>query len=379
MAKVSPHRRSATVLVAAGTRPECIKLAPLIRRLRARGRLGTIVVNSGQHPHAVRQGFDSFDIACDIELEPLGRPANLGAACRALQARFASAVDRSRPEMVIVQGDTLTAYAGARGAHDARRPVAHVEAGLRTEAVSDPFPEEWFRRRIARYASLHFAPSRSAEANLHAEGIDPATVHRVGNTGIDSLRALLEERGARCAAPTGDRVLVTLHRRENWDGRADIVCDALLEIANRRVDLWWVIPVHPNPRIANRIRRRLGHHARFDLVAPMSYPEFIDAAAGAALIISDSGGIQEEAPHLGVPLLVPRSNTERPEGVALGRVRLVPVDRATIVREALAMLAAPRAKALPFDEDAPFGAGDAAARIVEVLEATLLQDSLLCA
>jgi UDP-N-acetylglucosamine 2-epimerase (non-hydrolysing) len=379
MAQIPPYRRSTTVLVLAGTRPECIKLAPLIRRLRARGGLDTIVVNSGQHPHAVRDAFKGFGIACDIELEPLAGPANLGAACRTMQAQFAAAIDRSRPTMVIVQGDTLTAYAGARSAHHARRPVAHVEAGLRTAAVSDPFPEEWFRRRIARYASLHFAPSRSAEANLHAEGMDPAIVHRVGNTGIDSLRALLEERGDRCVAPTGDRVLVTLHRRENWDDRADVVCDALLELASRRVDLQWIVPVHPNPRIANRIHRRLGNHERFQLVAPMSYPAFIDAAAGAALIISDSGGIQEEAPHLGVPLLVPRSNTERPEGVAMGYVRLVPVDRETIVREALAMLAAPRAKALPFDDDAPFGAGDAADRIVDVLEATLLQDSLLCA
>jgi UDP-N-acetylglucosamine 2-epimerase (non-hydrolysing) len=257
--------------------------------------------------------------------------------------------------------------------------VAHVEAGLRTEAISDPFPEEWFRRRIARHADLHFAPSRSAEMNLHAEGVDPSTVHRVGNTGIDSLRALLQERGDRCPAGAGEHVLVTLHRRENWDSRADVVCDALLELASRRIDLRWIIPVHPNPRIANRIRRRLGRHERFELVAPMDYPTFIDAAAGAALIISDSGGIQEESPHLGVPLLVPRSNTERPEGVALGYVRLVPVDRATIVREALALLAAPRVRALPFDDDAPYGAGDAAARIVDVLEATLLQDSRLCA
>jgi UDP-N-acetylglucosamine 2-epimerase (non-hydrolysing) len=376
----APYRhRNATVLVIAGTRPECIKLAPLVRRLATRSALRTVLVNSGQHAGAVRQTFGTFGIRCDLELAPLPPLPSLGAACRAAEAQLATAIARVRPAVVVVQGDTLTAFAGARAGHLAGRPVAHVEAGLRTDSASDPFPEEWFRRRIARYAALHFAPSRSAESNLVAEGVDRATIHRVGNTGIDTLRTLLEQRGRHEAAGPRNRVLVTLHRRENWDGRADIVCDALIELASRRPELAWTVPVHPNPRVANRIRRRLEGRAGFRLVAPMSYPEFIGVAADAALIISDSGGIQEEAPHLGVPLLVPRSNTERPEGIATGFVRLVPTDRTAIVREALAMLAAPRGTALPFDDRAPFGAGDAAARIVDVLEAVLLEDSRLCA
>ena len=168
-------------------------------------------------------------------------------------------------------------------------------------------------------------------------------------------------------------MLVTLHRRENWDGKANIICDALIALCAARPDLRMLVPVHPNPRIAPRIRQRLGGHPQFTLVAPMNYREFIGAAAGAALIVSDSGGIQEEVPHLGVPLLVPRSCTERPESVERGYVRLVAVDRDVIVAEALALLAAPPHRPLPFDRDAPFGDGAAAKRIIDVLEAALVE------
>jgi UDP-N-acetylglucosamine 2-epimerase (non-hydrolysing) len=379
MSDASLPNRFATALIVAGTRPECIKLAPVVRALAAHATLRPVVVNAGQHPVPVRQTFGSFGIRCDIEVEPPPRAANLAAACRLLQSRLQATITRCQPAVVLVQGDTLSAFAGARAAVAARRPVAHVEAGLRTDSASDPFPEEWFRRRIARYADVHFAPSRSAEQRLLAEGIAPGSIHRVGNTGIDTLRALLEARGIRRPETPLPRVLVTLHRRENWDARADVVCDALLDLAAHRPDLEWVVPVHPNPRTGLRLRRRLGGHAGFRLVDPIDYPDFIAAASSAALVISDSGGIQEEAPHLGVPLLVPRSNTERPEAIATGFVRLVPVDRAAIVEAGLALLAAPRRAPLPFDDAAPFGARDAAVRIVDALHAALLAHTRLCA
>jgi UDP-N-acetylglucosamine 2-epimerase (non-hydrolysing) len=362
------------VLVIAGTRPECIKLAPIVRELAYRRVLAGIVANSGQHADAVRRTFAEFGIRCDVELPALPPAPNLSSASRHLTERLAGVIAHCRPSLVLVQGDTLTAYAGARAGTRAGCPVVHVEAGLRAPSVSDPFPEEWFRRRIADHAHYHFAPCLSAQRNLLAEGTPPERIHRVGNTGIDSLRTLLAQ--AAFAAPHGGaprtQVLVTLHRRENWDGKADIICDALIALAGRRPDLRMLLPVHPNPRIAPRIRHRLGGHAQFTLVAPMGYREFILAAANAALVISDSGGIQEEVPHLGVPLLVPRSCTERPEGVATGFVRLVAVDRDAIVREALELLAMPRAVPLPFDHHAPFGDGSAAARIVDVLEASLV-------
>jgi UDP-N-acetylglucosamine 2-epimerase (non-hydrolysing) len=318
--------------------------------------------------------FDSFGISCDIDLPAHACSPNLVSSTRRMEQLLGGVLERARPAMVLVQGDTLTAFAGARAARAADVPLIHVEAGLRAPTVTDPFPEEWFRRRIARHADLHFAPSASARRNLLDEGVAPHTIHHVGNTGIDSLRALLEQDGSlHSDHGAASHVLVTLHRRENWDGNADVVCNALLAIAARHPALRFVLPVHPNPRIATRLRRRLADHPRFDLVAPMEYRAFVAMAATAALVISDSGGIQEEAPHLGVPLLVPRSCTERPECVATGFVQLVGIDHDAILAAATAMLAAPRRPALAFDSQAPFGAGDAAQRIVDVLDTIMAE------
>ncbi len=358
----------APIAVVVGTRPEAIKLAPVVRALDASVRVRPVVMNSGQHPAAVRHTLAGFDLRCDIDLPALSGAPNLAAAARHLRGSLRSALRRASPAAVIVQGDTLTAYAGARAAHEVHLRVAHVEAGLRTDSVRDPFPEEWFRRRIARHADWHFAPCRSAVEHLVEEGIARECIHRVGNTGIDSLRALIDAIGLPSASELSNTVVVTLHRRENWDANAEIFCDALIDLVAMRPDLRMIFPVHPNPRIAKRIRRRLGAHMAFQLVDPMEYPRFVRTVARAALVISDSGGIQEEAPHLGTPLLVPRSNTERPECLQTGFVRLVAVNREAIVRAAIAMLDAPRRAPLPFDDDAPFGAGDASTRIVAALE-----------
>ena len=330
-----------------------------------------VLVSSGQHPEAVRRTFAELGVQCCLELPALPPQQNLLAATAYLERQVRGVIALTRPTLVLVQGDTLTAFAGARAASRTGYPVAHVEAGLRSPSVADPFPEEWFRRRIARHALFHFAPSHSAYGNLLSEGFDASTVHHVGNTGIDSLKHLLQSGTAVASPRKATRVLVTLHRRENWDEKADVVCDALIDLMTKRPDLHVLMPLHPNPRIAPRLRRRLEGRPQFTLVAPLGYREFIASAAGAALIISDSGGIQEEVPHLGVPLLVPRSCTERPEGVHTGFVRLVNVDCELIVREALAMLDLPPATPVAFDRHAPFGAGDAALRIVDVLANSL--------
>ena len=363
------------VLVFAGTRPEAIKLAPVLWALQCRRDFRVTVVNSGQHARAVRETFAEFGLRSDIELAPLPVLPNLAANFEHLRTELSAVVARVRPAIAVVQGDTLTAYAGAQASHDAGHDVAHIEAGLRTESVSDPFPEEWFRRRIARVADVHFAPTHAAAAHLRAEGIAAGTIHRTGNTGIDSLKWMLAElrRDTPLAPPARDRVLVTLHRRENHDRNADTVCRALVRLCAARPDLRVTFPVHPNPRVSGPIRRRLEGHPAFDLVAPMAYRDFIRAAGNATLIISDSGGIQEEAPHLGTPLLVPRCNTERPESIATGFVQLVAADETTIVASALAALGAPRVRPLPFDDAAPFGDGDAAPRIVTILEATVAE------
>jgi UDP-N-acetylglucosamine 2-epimerase (non-hydrolysing) len=362
------------VLVFAGTRPECIKLAPIVRALQEHPDFSPLLVNSGQHLDAVRACLSELRLSADIELDVLPSLPHLAATHQHMRMELAAVVRKHDPELVLVQGDTLTAYSAARATRDAGCTLAHVEAGLRTDTVLEPFPEEWFRRRIARFAQIHFAPSRSALENLVAEGIDDTTVHHVGNTGIDSLRQALEAlaRGQKRRHSVRNTVLVTLHRRANYDRNAGVVCDALIDLATTRNDLRILFPVHPNPRVSATIRRRLESHPSIDLVEPMRYQQFIECAERAALIISDSGGIQEEAPHLGTPLLVPRCNTERPESMSTGFVKLVPVDRGAIVRDALAALAAPRRPALPFDQHAPYGAGDAAQRIVRVLEATLV-------
>jgi UDP-N-acetylglucosamine 2-epimerase (non-hydrolysing) len=365
----------AQVLVVAGTRPEAIKVAPLIRALRETRHLHALVVNSGQHRSAVATTLAEFGVRSDVELPAPPALPNLAASLAHLRAAIGAAVARIRPRCVVVQGDTLTAYAGAVAARECGVTVAHVEAGLRTDSASDPFPEEWFRRRIARYADLHFAPTATAAAHLRAEGIASDAVHCTGNTGIDSLRWMLDQMRQRGPAPieTHDRVLITLHRRENHDRNADVVCRALVRLAEARPGLRMLFPVHPNPRVSGPIRRRLGGHPSFSLVAPMPYREFIEAAVHAVLIVSDSGGIQEEAPHLGTPLLVPRCNTERPEAIATGFVHLVAVDEDAILDAAHAALTGPRRCALPIDASAPFGAGDAAQRIVRVLEVALAQ------
>lgn len=365
----------ARILIVAGTRPECIKLAPVMHALEGHAGLSVILINSGQHLLAVRECLVEFGLRCDVELGELPQLPHLAAAHQHLRMELCAIAKRYAPAAVLVQGDTLTTYSAARAAREAGCMLAHIEAGLRTDAMLDPFPEEWFRRRIASYANIHFAPSASAEVNLLAEGVDRRAIHRVGNTGIDSLKRLLDDprHRHRPGARRDNTLLATLHRRANCDGNASIVCGALAEIAEARPGLRVLFPVHPNPRIALTIRRRLGSHRAVDLVEPMRYPQFVEKAARAALIVSDSGGIQEEAPHLGTPLLVPRSNTERPECLATGFVQLVPVDRAAIVQYALAALDSPRRPALPIDDDAPFGAGNAARRIVNVLEKILLE------
>jgi UDP-N-acetylglucosamine 2-epimerase (non-hydrolysing) len=327
-------------------------------------------VNSGQHESAVARTFGEFGIGCDLvvpQLPPLG---SLSASREHLENELRAVIARTAPDIVVVQGDTLTAYAGARTAHDMGLKVAHVEAGLRTERPREPFPEEWFRRRIARFADLHFAPCASATRNLLDEGVPELAIHQTGNTGIDSLRQVLRSLDHEPAPARRTRVLVTLHRRENYDANAAIVCDALVALATARPELSLLFPVHPNPRVACVVRERLSGVRGCRLVDPLSYPEFIREARDAALIISDSGGIQEEAPHLGTPLLVPRVNTERPEGLATGFVRLVHVDAMDIVGEAMQVLDAPRSRPLPIDVHAPYGAGDAAQRITQVIAST---------
>ncbi|HOV57735.1 MAG TPA: UDP-N-acetylglucosamine 2-epimerase (non-hydrolyzing) [Rhodanobacteraceae bacterium] len=364
--------RSSRIGVIAGTRPEAIKLVALVEALRALP-AGCLLINSGQHAAMVQRTLQHLGCTADLSLPQIAAPS-LSAAVRTLRAQLRDALRETRVEAVVVQGDTSSAYAGALAADEVGLPLIHLEAGLRSGHPFRPFPEELFRRRIAPLAALHLAPTLAAARNLLGEGIDPARVRHVGNTVIDLLRREVEA-GHAVELPflpaTPRLATLTLHRRENYGHGLDTACAAVLDLLAAAPDLGLVCPVHPNPAVGTRIRRWLGTHPRIVLTAPLDYRPFIALLARSQLVVTDSGGIQEEAPYLGTPVLVVRENTERPEAVALGAATLVPLRRERILAEAQRLLAAPRPRALAFDAAAPFGDGRAALRCAAALQELL--------
>jgi len=276
-----------------------------------------------------------------------------------------------RPVLLVVQGDTSSAYAGALAARAAGVELAHVEAGLRTSDPMRPFPEEPFRRRIGALADWHFAPTPSAARNLLDEGVAAARIHTPGNTGVDALRLALAEPLPAHALHWQERfrhlLVLTLHRRENYGPKLEQICLGVRELLNLNPQLGVVCPVHPNPAVGTRVRRILGGHPRILLTAPLDYRPFVQLLSEARLVITDSGGIQEEAPYLGVPVVVVRENTERPEALACGNSHLVAAESNALIAAAQQWLAAAPPPAHAFASGAPFGDGRAADRIAQVL------------
>ena len=353
------------VLVVAGTRPECLKLASLVTALRESDGCSALLLNSGQHDSMVRRTFAHLGIDCDLAPGQL-LPMSLSHAVRALRERIRGIALSHRTALLVAQGDTSTAYATALAARDLGLPVAHVEAGLRSDHPWRPFPEELFRRRIAPIAALHFAPTVAATRNLLREGVPATRVFQVGNTVVDLLRREVENNSPTplpFLPETRAIVTLTLHRRENYGRGLDVACAAVLDMLDADPDLGLVCPVHPNPAVGARIRRHLRGHPRIALVEPLDYRDFIALLLRSRLVITDSGGIQEEAPYLGLRVLVVRENTERPESVALGCARLVPLDRDRIAADALEMLAQPPLTRLPFAAEAAYGDGRSGNRI----------------
>jgi UDP-N-acetylglucosamine 2-epimerase (non-hydrolysing) len=359
------------VLIVAGTRPECLKLASLVSALRGSDGCAALLLNSGQHDSMVCRTFSHLGIDCDLAPGQL-MPMSLSHAVRALRERIRAIALSSRTALLVAQGDTSTAYATALAARDLGLPLAHVEAGLRSDHPWRPFPEELFRRRIAPIAALHFAPTVAATSNLLREGVPASRVFQVGNTVVDLLRAEVDNpmpTPLPFLPNTPAIVTLTLHRRENYGRGLDVACAAVLDMLEADPDLGLVCPVHPNPAVGARIRRHLSGHPRIALVQPLDYRDFIALLLRSRLVITDSGGIQEEAPYLGLPVLVVRENTERPESVALGCARLVPLDRDRIVADALEMLAQPPFPRLPFVASAAYGDGRSGKRIAgEIVE-----------
>lgn len=361
--------RAPRVLVLVGTRPEAIKLASLVEALRDQPGASTTFVSSGQHPQMVASTLQHLGLAADMALPAVPAGSSLSRTVRHLRDHARDAAIAWGADAIVVQGDTATAYAGALAGHAAGIPVAHVEAGLRTQTPLRPFPEEPFRRRIATLAAWHFAPTQAAARNLLGEGFADEAVHVVGNTVIDILRRTVQM--ALSLPAGGDHVVLTLHRRENYGHGMDHVCGAVLDLLARHPELRLVSPLHPNPLVGARMRRLLGGHPRIELMPPLDYRPFIQLIATARLVITDSGGIQEEAPYLGVPVLVVRDATERPEAFGYGGLQLVPPKHDEVLAAADAALAAKRPAAVPFDASAPFGDGHSGVRIAALLAASL--------
>lgn len=371
------------ILIVIGTRPEAIKLAPVVRSLSAVSGFNVKVCLTGQHRSLLTQGLSAFDIPVDWDLDLMAEnqtPAGLSAR---ILADLSGLLAREAPALVVVQGDTTTAMAAALTAYQMRIPVAHVEAGLRSGDPDQPWPEEMNRRLVGRLARYHFAPTRRASANLRDEGVEAGWITVTGNTVIDALNEALERvrqypdliepvRGVLTEAAGRKLVLVTVHRRENLDRRLDHVERALADLA-RRDDTLVLFPAHPNPAIRALAARLRDRGSRVRIIDPLDYLPFVALLQRADLILTDSGGIQEEAAALGRPLLVLRDCTERPEVLDGGNGRLVGTDYGMIMTAAEALLDDPSARAAMARSHASFGDGRAAQRIAGVLAEALLQ------
>lgn len=357
------------IMVCIGTRPEVIKMAPVIGELRRRGRR-PLVVTTGQHQEMLQQALDTFGLEPDLDLGLMRHGQSLaeltGRAITALDAVIAE----HRPSAVLVQGDTTTAFCGALAALYHRVPVGHVEAGLRTQVLTDPFPEEANRRLIAPLAGWHFCPTPGSAGNLLREGVDPASVFVTGNTVID---AALSVAGTTDRARTGSdgrrRVLVTMHRRETQGDVQRRICEAIAELAWRE-DVSVLFPVHLSPSVRASVWPVLGQHPNVTLCEPLEYESLIGELCRAALVLTDSGGLQEEAPAFDLPVLVMRDTTERPEGMQAGCSILCGADPGQILGHARAVLDDAELYARMAQAPNPYGDGQAASRIADALQVT---------
>jgi len=365
------------ILVIFGTRPEAIKLFPVVRELAATPGLTVRTCVTAQHRGLLDQVLSIADLVPDIDLDLMEPGQSLDRLTARLLTGLGEVMDAEQPDRVIVQGDTATAMVGALAAYYRKVPVAHVEAGLRSGDIWAPWPEEVNRRIVAPIADLHFAPTETAAQALRRENIDAATIHVTGNTVIDALHWTRDRIAAEPALAAGldgvagrfagrRIVLVTTHRRENFGGGMEEIARAIGRIADRD-DVAVLFPIHPNPNVVSVMDRMLGHRDNVARIDPLDYPHFIRALSMAHIALSDSGGVQEEAPALGKPVLVMRDTTERPEGVAAGTARLVGASAERIVSEVSTLLDDSDAYSAMARAHNPFGDGHAAARIAGIV------------
>ena len=367
-----------TALMIFGTRPEVVKLAPVHRELRAKSDIFRLVCcSTGQHRELLDQMLRVFKIQPDLDLDIIKHNQGLFHLTSSVLSRMEDVLNTVQPDVTIVQGDTSSAFAAALGSFYCRIPVAHVEAGLRSYDKFQPFPEEMNRVFISRIAEINFCPTHGAANNLAEENVDPSSIFVTGNTVIDALLQTLERLNRagelekyvdELKLTTERMILVTGHRRENFGGGLESVSQALLDLARSFTDTSIVYSVHPNPNVREPVEAMLSGHERIKIISPPDYLRFVSLMQRSYFLITDSGGIQEEAPSLKKPVLVTRSVTERPEAVECGAAKLVGTDRRRIVEEAARLLQDSDHYASMIVPESPFGDGRAARRIVKELE-----------
>lgn len=370
------------LFVVLGTRPEAIKLAPIVLAARRSGWVEPIVCNTGQHREMSSEVLGMFGITPDVDLDIMKTGQTLSDVTSSILARIAAPLETIKPDWVVVQGDTTTTFSAALAAFYQRLPVAHVEAGLRTGNMYSPWPEEMNRRMVSKLASLHFPPTEAARANLLLEGIEQGRTSITGNTGIDALKILVQRLRDDEALRTSveavllekgvmlddrPKVLITGHRRESFGKGFEAICDAIATLAATHSDHDFIYPVHPNPNLRETVYRRLGGNAyrNIRLIEPLSYLPFVHLMSRCTLILTDSGGVQEEAPSLGKRVIVLREVTERMEGLSSGLVKLAGTGLDQIV--AFAADALSGRWAVPTGGQDIYGDGEASSKILDFM------------
>lgn len=354
------------VMTVFGTRPEAVKMAPLVLALRERAdEFDTVLTVTAQHREMLDQVLELFGLTPDHDLDLMRAGQTLVDITGRVLSSLTPVLAERRPSLILVHGDTTTTFAASLAAFYQQIPVGHVEAGLRTPDRYNPYPEEMNRRLTTQLTTLHFAPTATAVANLRKDGVDPDGIYQTGNTVIDAL--LMTAGKLPPLQSSGRKILVTAHRRENWGEPMGAICRAIKRLADDNPDVQVVFPIHRNPIVRETASAILGGHPRVEMIEPLDYEPFVAAMRDATLILTDSGGVQEEAPSLGKPVLVMRTTTERPEAIDAGTVELVGVDEDRIVATAQRLLDDQAAYERMAKAVNPYGDGKACGRIVEAV------------
>jgi UDP-N-acetylglucosamine 2-epimerase (non-hydrolysing) len=358
-----------------GTRPEAIKLAPVIQALNASPRFSVVTILTSQHRDMVRPILRSFKIQCDVDLKVMKHRQTLSELSSRLCSALGNLFSRSHFDAVLVQGDTSTAFFGGLCAFYHKIPVGHVEAGLRSHNNYSPFPEEVNRSLLGRIATWHFAPTKLSASNLRSENIHPKKIYQVGNTIVDALKWMAPRIRVKPVVrlKKGEKlILITCHRRENFGKPMEQIADAIRMLAVKNPQMRFVLPVHPNPHVVSVVVPRFSKVPNICLTKPLDYDQFLDLLRKAYLVLSDSGGVQEESTALGKPVLVLRTETERPEGIQAGALKLVGVKYDVILKEAQRVLRDAQVYKRMTRASNVFGDGRSAGRIRDILCKSLM-------